>query len=706
MSKKNDKCLATFHRNLHFTFRNTNFSSCAISHDLKFVLRVSIYILKYKNMKFSHFLFYLITFFSTIPASAQQAKAYDLTDIQAAEIKHHQALEGFQPTGAGVDIDITYHRFDWVIEPGIRYIKGSVTTYFKVVKPTNNVSFDLDEALKVDSVKFQGAKATFSQQNKILSITTSNLALNAFDSVTVFYQGVPPTTGFGSFEQRIRGSTAEIWTLSEPYGSRDWWPGKMDLQDKIDSTDILVTTHPTYRVASNGLLVEEYLKSAQSKVFHWKHRYPIVNYLVAIAVTNYEQFSDKIPLSRGDSLYVLNYAYPEEVNTIKTSARRVLPIIRLFDSIVGDYPFKKEKYGQARFGWGGGQEHQTFTFLVNYATDLMAHELAHQWFGDKVTCGSWEDIWLNEGFATYMTGLYYQKLEPNNWQGWKINTMASATRSPSGSVFVDDTTSVNRIFSSQLSYNKGAYVLRMLQWKLGDEAFFKGINNYLNDPALAYGFARTNDLKRHLEATGKQDLTEFFKDWFYGQGYPTYKIQYVTGDILRAVTIIVTQTQSNAAVSFFEMPVPIRIKGTNGKDTTLVLNNTFNASSNMQIFNVNLPTIPSIASVEFDPDLWILSKGNSVSSTTPTQDIENQNRMIISPNPVVDALSVLYKNDTNESVMIDIINTAGEVVFNEKREMAVGDNTLILSIPHLQTGFYFLRMASGKGQAVKKFMKL
>lgn len=657
-------------------------------------------------MKSTQILFYLIAMLTAINAHAQQNKDFDVEAMRAAEAKHYQALEGFEPTGAGTDIDITYHRFDWTIDPSVRYIKGSVTTYFKLLKPTTNLTFDLDDALKVDSVKVHDIQLSYSQQNKILSINTSNSALNAFDSVSVFYQGVPPTTGFGSFEQRFRGAAAELWTLSEPYGSRDWWPGKMDLQDKIDSIDVIVTTPPQYRVASNGLLVEEYLKNDQSKVYHWKHRYAIANYLVAVAVTIYEQFSDKIALSRGDSLYVLNYAYPEEINIYKADARRVLPMIRLFDSIVGDYPFKKEKYGQARFGWGGGQEHQTFTFLGGYSTDLMAHELAHQWFGDKVTCGSWQDIWLNEGFATFMTGIYTQKLEPTRWQSWKVNTINSATRTPNGSVFVDDTTSVNRIFNSQLSYDKGAYVLRMLQWKLGDSAFFKAINNYLNDPTLAYGYARTNDLKKHLELVSKQDLTEFFKDWFYGQGYPTYKIEYFAGDIIiinpPSITIKITQTQSDPSVSFFEMPIPLRFTGTNGKDTTVVLNNT----GNFQTFSIPLKGLNYIKSIEFDPDLWILSKGNLVVIKTPTQDIDNHNFMKISPNPVADELSILYKNESNESVNIDIINTFGQVVFNEKRITSIGENTLTLSIPQISSGLYFLRMSSTKGQAVKKFMKL
>ncbi len=656
-------------------------------------------------MKFARIIFYSLIFLFSSNIHAQQPKIFDLEAIRAAEVKHYQGLEGFEPTGAGADIDITYHRFEGEIDPAVRYIKGNVTTYFKLLKPQGSLSFDLDDVMKVDSVKFHGNKLTYSQANKVLSINPPNIAISAFDSVTVFYQGVPPSTGFGSFEQRARGTTFELWTLSEPYGSRDWWPGKMDLQDKIDSTDFIVTTPPQYRVASNGLLVEEYLKYAQAKVYHWKHRYPITNYLVAVAVTNYEQFSDKIPLSRGDSLYVLNYAYPEEVNTYQADARRVLPIIRLFDSIVGDYPFKREKYGQARFGWGGGQEHQTFTFLVNYSTDLMAHELAHQWFGDKVTCGSWQDIWLNEGFATFMTGIYTQKLEPTRFTSWKTSTINSATRTTSGSVFVDDTTSVNRIFSSQLSYNKGAYLLRMLQWKLGDSAFFKAINNYLNDPSVSYGYARTNDLKRHLEAVSKQDLTEFFKDWFYGQGYPTYKIEYVAAHILNPVSIKVTQTQSHPSVSFFEMPIPVRFKSVNnGKDTTVVLNNTYDPNNNTQSFTIDLRNIVPIKSIEFDPDLWILSKNNTV-TITPTQDIDNQSIIKVYPNPVKDELSVSFKNDNSESVNIEIINTVGQSVFKEKRDTNAGENTLVLPLLHIESGLYFLKISSDKGLAVKKFMK-
>jgi aminopeptidase N len=659
-------------------------------------------------MKLHYSILFVFTLFFKDISKAQDSKIFDLKDVHATETKHYQALEAFAPTGAGADINVTYHRFEWTIDPAVRYIKGNITTYFKILKTAGSLSFDLDDSLKVDSVKYHNAKLTYTQQNKMLAINIPTIAANVFDSVTIYYGGVPPLNGLGSFEQRLRGTAPEIWTLSEPYGGRDWWPGKMDLLDKIDSIDVIVTTPPQYRVASNGLLVEEYLLNPQAKVFHWKHRYPIANYLVAIAVTNYEQFSDKIALSRGDSLYVLNYAYPEEINSIQVNARRVLPIIRFYDSIIGDYPFKKEKYGQARFGWGGGQEHQTFTFLVNYSTSLMAHELAHQWFGDKVTCGSWLDIWLNESFATYLTGSYIEKLEPTKWQSWKTSTISAATRTPNGSVFVDDTTSIDRIFSDQLSYEKGAYVLRMLQWKLGDVVFFKAINNYLKDPALAYGFARTADLKRHLEAESKQDLTEFFNDWFYGQGYPTYKIEYGNGGdiITNNVPVYITQTPANSAVSFFEMPVPIRFKGMNGKDTTVTFNNTYNPNNKRQTFTVDLKGFVPLASVEFDPNLWLLSKNNTVSALTATQDIDIQNSLTLSPNPVENELTIAYKNDRHENMKLELINALGQVILSETQAANVGENNVVINISSIKSGLYFLRLSSDKGQAVKKFMKL
>src|SRR5690606_6891199 len=134
--------------------------------------------------------------------------------------------------------------------------------------------------------------------------------------------------------------------------------------------------------------------------------------------TNYQVDVQYAPLST-DSLLMLSYAYPEDFGMVSSAATSLLPKITLFDQLFGPYPFAAEKYGHAQFSWGGGMEHQTMSFMGSFHPEIMSHELAHQWFGDKVTCGSWAEIWLNEGFATYLSGLAYEHHSPNFCNPWK-----------------------------------------------------------------------------------------------------------------------------------------------------------------------------------------------------------------------------------------------------------------------------------------------
>ena len=365
--------------------------------------------------------------------------------------------------------DLKYHRFNWRIDPAVKYIQGSVTSYFiPTTAVFSEMYFDLSNSLLVDSVKYHNTSALFVQPaGDALKITLPSIALaGILDSIIVYYHGTPPNNGFGAFEQSTHNATPIIWTLSEPFGAKDWWPCKQSLNDKIDSIDVYVTTPQAYRVASNGVLVSQ-IQNGTDKIYHWQSHYPIAAYLIAIGVTNYSVYSNFLPMNPG-TLEVLNYVYPENLSTAQSQTPDILNVITLYDSLFIPYPFAKEKYGHCQFGWGGGMEHQTMSFVTNFSHSLIAHECAHQWFGDMVTCGSWEDIWLNEGFATYMEGLTEQYLFPATWANWKLSKKNNVTSSPGGSVLCDDTTNINRIFSSRLSYNKAAYVLHMLRWKLGD----------------------------------------------------------------------------------------------------------------------------------------------------------------------------------------------------------------------------------------------
>ena len=181
-----------------------------------------------------------------------------------------------------------------------------------------------------------------------------------------------------------------------------------------------------------------------------------------------------------------------------------------------------------------------------------------------------------------------------------INTrkkeIASITSLPGGSVWVDDTTNVNRIFDGRLSYTKGSHLLYMLRWKLGDSVFIKGMRRYFNDSSIAFGFAKTDDFKRNMEAASGIDLKEFFDDWFYGQGYPSYNVQWtqIGNDYVK---INMSQTTSHPSVSFFPLPVALEFKNAT-QQKTIVVNNTYNS----EIFFNNIGFVAD--TVIIDPDYW------------------------------------------------------------------------------------------------------
>lgn len=603
------------------------------------------------------------------------------------------AAAGFNSSFAGANIDIKYHRMDLTLDPAVNFISGSVFTIFQTTEANvNEISFELDNTMTVDSVIFQNQSINFADSgsylvNIYLPITLQDQSL---DSVQIFYHGAPGMgSGFGAFIQTTHANAPIIWTLSEPYGAREWWPNKNDLSDKIDSLDVFVHTTAGQRVASNGVLVSEKIEGS-GKLFHWKHRYPIATYLVAVAVTNYAAYSDFASISSG-TVEVLNYIFPEDSATVVAQTPNVIESIQLYSNLFIDYPYADEKYGHAQFGWGGGMEHQTMSFMGGFTHSLMAHELAHQWFGDMVTCGSWHDIWLNEGFATYLTGLTYENMPGTPWWGiWKEQTSSHVMQETYGSVYCDDTTSVNRIFSSRLSYSKGAYVLHMLRWVCGDSAFFAGIHNYLLDPNLTFGYAHTSDLKSHLETASGLNLTEFFSDWYYGQGYPTYNVTTYQSSA-DSISILLNQTTSNSSVSFFEMPVPIRLKG-NNIDTIVVLNNTFSG----QEFKINVNSF--IDTVEFDPDIHLIALSN-ISTNVGINIPEDKTLLEIMPNPTKDIALIKSKKPMQSVELIDI---NGRIINNFDN---IKSKTFEVDLSNYANGIYIIRIITESDNIVRRIIK-
>ena len=630
-------------------------------------------------------LFFCFLTFSVFTQKKNNYKKSYLKELIKAERKGGLKKMLFQRNINTTNYDVNYHRLELNVNPAQAHITGVVTTYLTALENINSITFDMGNNLTVSSVTQRGTDLSFStaNNNELVITLTGTLNVGVLDSITINYNG-NPVTGDDGFTISTHSGTPVLYTLSEPYGAKSWWPCKQNLTDKIDSIDVFISAPLQYTAVSNGLMIAE-TTNGNTKTTHWKHKYKIPAYLIAIAVTNYSKYSHHVTTG---NFNIDNYVYPENLTTAQSQTPITVDIMNLFGNLFELYPFANEKYGHAQFGWGGGMEHTTISFMNNFNRGLIAHELAHQWFGNKVTCGSWEDIWLNEGFATFLSGLVIENLDSkSDFISWKQEKINSITSSPSGSVFCTDTTSIGRIFNSRLSYNKGAMVLQMLRYKLGDTNFFNALKSYLQDSNLAFGYAKTNDLKQHLETTSGQNLTEFFNDWYMGEGYPTYQID--AGINNNSVNITVNQTQSHNSVTFFEMPITFKLEGTSGQEEFVRFENTTNG----QIFTYTA-SFP-ITNVVFNPNYNIVTKNSTVTLDVKTPILEEY--VSIYPNPIKQQFFI--KSTIVKIKKVIIYNLLGQLVFT------ITNPTQQINLQKLKTGVYSFKIITDKGIISKSLLK-
>lgn len=653
-------------------------------------------ILVTKKNTMKRFLFII----SLLSVSFSSGQTFDdhLSELVEAEMKSASSRiyrsSANQNTG---NYDVTYHQLEFNIDPASSNISGVVTTHFVAKESMSQITFELTNNMIVSQVLQNGNQLVFTQNSNDEVVISLFQILNQGETgiVEITYSGTPQSSGFDSFEASTHNGDPVLWTLSEPYGAKDWWPCKQDLNDKIDTIDIYITTprfnsqNEEYVAVANGVEQSQIINGS-FKTTHFKHQFPIPAYLVAIAATNYSVYTHNVP-NNGNPFDIVNYVYPENLASAQASTGVTVDIMELFSNLFEEYPYASEKYGHAQFGWGGGMEHTTVSFMGSFGRSLIAHELAHQWFGDKITCGSWKDIWLNEGFATYLSGLVIEHLDgQSSFNSWKQGRINNITSQVGGAVYLtdQDTTNVGRIFDGRLSYNKGAMVLHMLRKKVGDANFYQGNQDYLADSNLAFGYAKTPDYVAKMEAASGQDLTEFFNDWLYNQGYPSYSVIWNQPNS-NQIYIQLNQTQSHASVGFFEAPVPIRLIGTMGETLDIVLDNTTNGQTFLQ------PVTFSVNNVQFDPESDLISKNNSV--LLGIDDLDLNQSLLVYPNPVETHISI-QKPDSLEIYSIQIFDVLGKLINKSSYQ-----NTL--DIKQLSSGIHFIRFQTNKGTIHKRLLK-
>lgn len=634
-----------------------------------------------------HF-FVILTLFSVQYVLAQAPDPEFNDKMALSEGKSRLKVAQFTESADYADYDLVSQRLMLEVDPAINFISGTVTSQVLLLNDNHpEISFDLSSALTVDSVKFDHKICEFQHNlDKIILKLPAGTVKDSYHLSDISYHGAPVQDGFGSFTVSQHNNVPVLWTLSEPYGAKNWWPCKQSLSDKIDSLNIFITCPAQYRAASNGRLVSDQV-SGDKRTAHWRSHYPTATYLVAVAVTNYEAYSYFLDTPEGGKIEVINYMYPENIAMATSSEENVKSILSFYNSKFITYPFASEKYGHAQFGWGGGMEHQTMSFMYSLDYELVAHEMAHQWFGDYITLASWHDIWLNEGFATYLTGLVFENLQNGVWWPvWKDNQIKRITSAANGSVYVSDTTSIPRIFNSRLSYSKGAYLLHMLRWEMGDELFFKGLKNYLKDPQVSYGFASQQKFVEHMETAADTSFTEFFKDWYYGEGYPSFKLSSYFDSGKEKLQI--SQNPSDASVDFFEMHLPVRVwKNGNFKDLRL-----YNTTQNQEF----VISDEQVDSVQFDPEKWLIAKADKV---LKLQEITRPEKLLIINDFPAKKIRVLLTDFTGIETF-QIYDVSGRAVLNGK---LTGRDSWI-DISTLSNYLYLVEIRAGNQKRMGKLL--
>jgi aminopeptidase N len=596
---------------------------------------------------------------------------------------------------------------------GLRTFTATNTITFRVMDSTvNAIQLDADNSsLTIDGVGLAGK--SFTHASNILIITLDTMYKSG-DTVRtkIFYRH--NKIADGAFYVQSDGM---VFTDCEPEGARKWFPCWDRPSDKA-TLDLTAKVPTNVKLGSNGRLVDT-TRSGDTLTYHWISRDPIATYLMVVTAKvayKLDVVYWKRILDPNDSIPLMFYYNDgESVSNIK---QRLPLMTTQYSKLFGEHPFEKNGFANISSGFvWGGMENQTLTSLEPNGManeNLVSHEFAHQWFGDMISPGTWADVWLNEGFATYCESLWYEytggyssyknDIENDavsyfgNNPGWPIYDPQWAVTTPSTAT----------MFNLEITYYKSACVLHMLRYVLGDPLFFASIKSYATDGNFREKNSVTDDFIQKINSASGQDLNWFFDEWVKQPNHPVYQNLYSVDTVANKITVKIQQTQTNPA--FFTMPIELKIGFADNTDTTVYVWNDVNS----QLFSFTFDKRPK--TVVFDPENSIVLKQATTLKATGIQPEDlttirfelEQNY----PNPFNPTTHIQFSvpgahQPSGQFVSLKVFDMLGkEVATLLHATINPGRYTVHWDAGTLPSGVYLYRLQAGQFVETKKLVLL
>jgi len=594
--------------------------------------------------------------------------------------------------------------FDCFASPYSQYFTGSNTISLQVDSTLNQITLNaVNSSLVIDSVS--APCTTYNHTGNILTIQLDQ-AYNPGDQITLTIYYKHNNVEDGAFY----ANNGFVFTDCEPEGARKWFPCWDKPSDKA-TLDLTARVPLNVKLGSNGRLQDSTIVG-NALFYHWISIHPVATYLtVMTAKVNYKldivywhkisNPNDSIPIR----FYFNDGENPWPMEEI------IGPMCTYFSEAFGEHPFEKNGFAtlNGEFFWGG-MENQTLTSFCPGCWDqgLMAHEFAHQWFGDMITCGTWADIFLNEAFATWIEtywnegqsgySYYHQQIVGcanyylSNNPGWAISEPDWAINTPPLDV----------LFNYAVTYLKGACVLHQLRYVLGDSLFFAGMNAYATDQVnFKYQSAVIVDFRDKMEEVSGQDLDWFFDGWTFSPNHPVYDNTYYfedMGDGTWNAYFLAKQVQTNTG--FFTMPIELKIFFGVGQDTVIRVMNDVNE----QQFTFNFPQQPLM--LYFDPNNDIVLKQASLSVGEKEYFSQpGEIAMTIKPNPSNATTNIQFNLSEKTLVDLRIFDPTGKevsLILNAIKEK--GEHFVTIEGSNFEPGVYYCRMMAGGKTETRKLV--